>query len=389
MKKLSDREIGSLAIAAFRAGHRICCLKWWLAGTWSARDLFLKGKAIAAGPFPLPEIDELEAAIDDLATHLPLGEQRDAMCLARDLADWKYQAVQLHKFAADPIGHDLEDEFHEESSPPGQHELFAVEQIVSTTLATGHPLLRAWYELGEVLGQHDGRTMTANEIDEPVRCLNRLIADGRYEFLVPLRDALSDHRKGLTSGIAKVVGDESGESACIFQYIVKSLRNVALPPLITVYTDGLRYFNTDFRRQDFRAAEWSILMALAAKPRQWIDAAELVRVAGLGCQPIGVAPHVSRLRQKLRPAVERFYRNRSDGQPGRAQSFLRGGTNQEDEPNYDLSVDPLLVQVVNGRMPTDPRTEVMRRAAQVHRLEDLAKRAAGRRAGKKNRPRHK
>lgn len=331
--------------AAHTAGHHLGLLREWESRIWSCRQLFEEGRIRAEEKLP-DELGEVAEALDLLAPELRLGERK-----AHRLGAWMagcvattremLRGLPAHRRDGCDIdwGQDL---------PPGGREWAAIYRTVQDALA-GHPHLRGWFRLGERLAelrQECWRRMPVDAAAEVCGALRALRAEGRYAFLSPAIDVLNarDLPAALPGDVREIVdpGRRAVTVPRLEAYVRDCLRRGARPaPLIALKADALDWFGAAFRAADFRKAEWRILCLLCRNPRKDVARDDIIRYAGLDCAPRNLAPHIARLRRKLRPAVRAYYAGMP--LPEHADACFIVAVDDEPDGPYWLEVDRKLV----------------------------------------------
>lgn len=335
--------------AAYLSGHALTSLHLWQSSIWNCRQLIREGRLTIKGDLPI-EASELPEAIEVLANSMSI-QRKQAVWLGRWTAQWIHQAeLMLRELSC---GDPLSEMDWAPRYPPGFKESTAIYRTVSTGLDR-HPHLKQWFRFGQGLAEEGHCPWALADDIRRKLCtqLTSLHTIGRYPFLPPLiamlrlrrpEKTLPDALIHLVDPVLKVV-----QLPLIEKHLRTCLRNGARPaPWIVLGRDGGRFFGRQFGSVEFRPGEWEALRTLCRKPSKQLERAEIIHSAGLKCSPRNLAVHITRLRGKLRPAIDAFFAG-SEPPEYAADCFIVNLKTEPDGP-YQLDVDPALVKIESAQ----------------------------------------
>jgi hypothetical protein len=344
-----ERELDPYSLApwaAYIAGHHLTTLTRWEIAIWHFRSYFEEGRCKVIPSLPI-EASELAAAVSALATALGLGAA-DTFRLGQCSDGWVTRSREMLR-GLPPLGCVDSDIDWSSDFAPGSDLLVAIGRIISGAL-TRHPHLRNCFRLGEHMAEWDAWPGAIPQEDLP-HLKDRLAAiskEGSYAFLRDALDVLErrDWTPAWRDRVACGLADPSKEEvtfARLHEYLGRHLRAGAQPaPLITLKHDAVEYFGREFREGEFRRAEWLILRLFCEQPSKNLNRTSIINQANLGCEPHDLAPHITRLRTKLRPAVLAYFAGAPLPENAR-ECFIVSSGNMASGP-YRLEVDPQLVK---------------------------------------------
>jgi hypothetical protein len=178
--------------------------------------------------------------------------------------------------------------------------------------------------------------------------LRELEAEGRYPALVPLIQLLQGdarHPHANPRLTSRLVDPRAGGVTVrrVHDYLVAHLPEMRPEPLVRVDRTAVEFFGARFVEKDLAGICWHLLRVLCQHPAQTLSREQIIRTGRLSCDPAGLPPHVTRLRQRLEPAIKSYFqrRPRPDAADGSCIAGVRGP-----DGGYKLDVAEELVQVI-------------------------------------------
>lgn len=360
-----DQRRDRTSWAAYVLGHDAGFLRAWMASTWDHR------RAAATGQLAVPdhvpsEADELVEAIKLLscAESINAGQAAGLAGAAHELRRAVEDLLaQLHLSSPEEGDFDWESD-----ATPGLTEWVTLRREMEGAFEKDSVPDR-WRLAGELLADLRPDWVFPDEGRQQVLGLIRHLNEtADYPFLPDVWNVLQgDARAEPGSPAAQLLDPLSGlpDVARVEGYVRHGLRHGVGPePWVHLTQDGVTFLGSHWRAGDFGPARLGIMWLLCERPRRDVGLQYIKDACNLACDLRNLKTNVSRLRSRLRPAVDERFKGAT--RPEFAdQCFIVGA--RGNPTAYSLEIESPLVAVVPPRPDYMDPPDKLRRAAPIGR----------------------
>lgn len=346
--------------AAYVLGHHCFTVSGWQDTWWSMRDSVAEGRT---PPPTLPaEAADLPTALRILARET-LIDAATAVEMAFALEQWLQACREMVREMHSP-NMELTEVDWDDDYAPGLRPSSAFGRATDGLFGNS-PRLRLWCNLGYELAKRSHLLFPQGNTDETRDFLNlirRLDPRKEISFLQDVHRAVA-HPPSQPPDTAPVpqlchpTGGVCGPR--LDAYIRHWLLEGSSPnPWIVLTRERYRLFGREIDPNTLPFKLAAILWVLCENPRRPLQRDFIIKEGNLCCQPNGLNPYTSRLRQKvLRPGIETFFSGLEVRPDGYDEMFIRGHRDhQKPLGPIELLIDPLFVVVRGPRLDLMPST---------------------------------
>ena len=342
--KAPDRTIW----AAYVLGYDVQLLHHEAGFIWHNRIDILERHIPLPGGVQSKSAQEVSTAIE-LIVDARICDADIAMRLARSIERWK-QAYEIMTWELTDSSAELSQLDWNSHSPPGVGAWRELKNVVRVALERDS-LLEAWKEFGEWFWGVCLDSLLPSNNSELVARLQKLNEHGEFPFIAEIIAALDlkvSCVDELPAGMSRRLFNEFSNQitpklleTCLRECLYS---NTKLEPWLILNGEKVEFLG---RNVKLSPAHLGMLRFLAETPRFGVTRFRIVAQAQLRCGPEGLPLLVSRLRNKLRPAIEARFTDPSTKPDGWEHALIVGLRDGTD--TYQLEIARARVLLLGPR----------------------------------------